>query len=247
MSNPTLIIGESGTGKSCSLRNMKSESTFLIQIITKPLPFPKWKKVFHLENDAGPANLFVSDNATFIIKALKKISSDRPEITTIIIDDFQYLMANEYMKRAMEAGFTKFTQIASNAWSVINTCNELRDDLNIVFFSHSEETDAGKVKCKTIGKMLDQTITLEGLFTMVLQTVVKDGQYYFLTHNNGNNTVKSPMGLFQDTLIENDLNTVLSQVQEYESPTPEPEIIPEEEGLTEDDLKLNPPTTEDKK
>jgi hypothetical protein len=195
---------------------MLSESTFLIQIISKPLPFPKWRSKFHPENETGPANIFVTDNAIQIIQSLNKISKDRPEIKTIIIDDYQYLMANEYMKRASETGFTKFTQIASNAWSVINACNSLRPDLNVVFFSHSEEGENGKIKCKTIGKMLDQTITLEGLFTMVLQTVVKDGQYYFLTKNNGNNTVKSPMGLFQDVLIENDLNMVLSELNEYE-------------------------------
>lgn len=227
-----LIIGESGTGKSCSLRNLPSEESFLIQIITKPLPFPKWKTKFHLENEQGPTNLFVCDNATMIKKALKQISTQREEIKNIIVDDFQYLMANEYMKRSSETGFAKFTEIASNAWGVINYCNELRDDLNVVFLSHSEETETGRVKCKTIGKMLDQTITMEGLFTMVLQTVVKDGQYYFLTQNNGYNTVKSPMGLFSDNLIENDLNMVLSELYKYENPEPE-EPIKEEKPKQE--------------
>lgn len=216
MSNPLLIIGESGTGKTACLRNMESNSTFLIQVISKPLPFPGWRKKFHLENEIGPANLFVCDIYNQIIQAMKKISKDRPEVTTIVVDDFQYLMANEYMKRANEKGYEKFTQIAANAWNVINTCNSLRDDINVVFLSHSEESDTGKTKCKTIGKMLDQTITIEGMFTMVLQTVVKDGQYCFLTRNNGNNTVKSPMGLFNEVLIENDLKTVLDCLEEYE-------------------------------
>ena len=215
MSTPALIIGESGTGKSTSLRNLNPDETFLIQVIRKPLPFPKWKEKFHTEN-GKPANIFISDEASKIQLALKKISDQRPEVKTVIIDDYQYLMANEFMKRALEKGYDKFTQIASNAWSVIDLSLKLRDDLTVFFLSHSEENEQGKTKCKTIGKMLDEKITLEGMFTMVLQTCVKDGQYYFMTKNNGQNTVKSPMGMFESELIENDLQEVINKIKEYE-------------------------------
>ncbi|MDE9448107.1 ATP-binding protein, partial [Xenorhabdus bovienii] len=136
--------------------------------------------------------------------------------TTIIVDDFQYLMANEFMRRSEEKSFDKFTEIGSHAWNVIdNAIRQTPDNLRIYFLSHTEETQIGKVKMKTIGKMLDEKITVEGMFTIVLKTLVKDGQYFFTTQNSGFDTVKSPMGLFDSFEIENDLKAVDDAICEY--------------------------------
>jgi hypothetical protein len=133
----------------------------------------------------------------------------------LIIDDFQYVMANEYMRRSAETGFTKFTEIARHAWEIITFCQTLPEDVKVYFMSHVQDGDNGQIKAKTIGKMLDEKITVEGLFTIVLRTNVEDGKYRFSTQNNGNDTVKSPMGLFDAQYIENDLNYVNTKINEY--------------------------------
>ena len=133
-------------------------------------------------------------------------------------------MANEYMRRANETGFKKFTEIAQNAWSIINRVKSMREDILIVFMMHSEVTfDAhgNKVtKAKTIGKMMDNVITLEGMFTIVLYTDVTKGEdameYSFITQNDGTNTGKSPKGMFETVKIPNDLLTVSIAIEEYQ-------------------------------
>ncbi|MBC8946913.1 AAA family ATPase [Xenorhabdus indica] len=213
MGTATLILGESGTGKSTSLRNLNAEETLLIQIVRKPLPFRSsaWKP---WNKNNTKTSIFVSDTWQFIIKAIESAANYGKKI--IVIDDFQYLMANEFMRRSEEKSFDKFTEIGSHTWNVINTAiSKTPDDLRIYFLSHTEETQIGKVKMKTIGKMLDEKITVEGMFTIVLKTLVKDGQYLFTTQNNGFDTVKSPMGLFDSLEIENDLNTVDNAICEY--------------------------------
>lgn len=218
MSNSILVIGESGTGKSASLRNLEPAETFIINVLGKPLPFPGWKKKYTVVNkDTNPeGNLYKSDNAMHIDMCIKSVSANKPTIKNLIIDDFQYVMCNEYMRRASEKGFEKFTEIGKNAWGIVKTASEQRDDLNIIFLSHSEESETGKVKMKTIGKMLDNTVTVEGMFTLVLRTIVQDGAYMFTTQNNGRDTVKTPMGMFSESVIENDMNLVLDRVKEYE-------------------------------
>ncbi|MBD2815961.1 AAA family ATPase [Xenorhabdus sp. Flor] len=213
MGTVTLILGESGTGKSTSLRNLKPEETLLIQTIRKPLPFRStaWKP---WNKSDTKTSVFVSDNWQHIIKAIELAANYGKKI--VVIDDFQYLMANEFMRRSEEKSFDKFTEIGSHTWNVINTAiSKTPDDLRIYFLSHTEETQVGKVKMKTIGKMLDEKITVEGMFTIVLKTLVRDGQYLFTTQNNGFDTVKSPMGLFDSLEIENDLNVVDNAICEY--------------------------------
>ncbi|MBI0276887.1 AAA family ATPase [Hafnia alvei] len=213
MGTATLILGESGTGKSTSLRNITPENTLLIQTIRKPLPFRSagWKKW----NKSEPAtSVFTTDNWQSIIAAIKAASGYGKSI--VIIDDFQYLMANEFMRRSDEKSFDKFTEIGSHAWNIIDKAiNETPDDLRIYFLSHTEETQMGRVKMKTIGKMLDEKITVEGMFTIVLKTSVKDGQYLFTTQNSGSDPVKSPMGMFDSPEIENDLQAVDAAICEY--------------------------------
>lgn len=214
MSTTTLIIGQSGTGKTSSLRNLNPSETLIISAINKSLPFKGWKEKYApLTKIDG--NFLVTDKSQAIINTLKHISAERPDIKTVIIDDFQYIMVNEFMRRAKEVGYQKFTDIGENAWRLISDAQNLRSDLLIFFLSHSEEMENGNTKCKTIGKMLDSMITLEGLFTLVLQTIVTDGHYGFMTKNNGRNTVKTPMDMFSTDVIENDLNLIINAIKEY--------------------------------
>lgn len=207
MSIATLILGQSGTGKSTSLRNLNPSDVLLIQSIKKPLPFKSkdWKP---LTSEGG--SIYVSDNAEQIIKVMNKCT--RP---IIIIDDMQYIMANEYMRRAQETGFNKFTEIGKKTWDIFNAASSLADDKRVYLLSHTEEGDSGKTKIKTIGKMLDEKITLEGMVTVCLQTAIINEQFVFMTKNNGQNTVKSPIGLFESEHIENDLNAVDQAICAY--------------------------------
>ena len=207
MSIATLILGQSGTGKSTSLRNLNPNDVLLIQSIRKPLPFrsKEWKP---LTSEGG--SIYVSDNSEQIIKVMKKCT--RP---IIVLDDMQYIMANEYMRRAQETGFSKFTEIGKKTWDIFNTASQLEDNKRVYILSHTDENDQGKTKIKTIGKMLDEKITLEGMVSIVVRTQVVNGKYSFITQNNGNDTVKTPMEMFESELIDNDLNFVDQQICQY--------------------------------
>lgn len=211
MSNTTLIIGESGTGKSSSLRNLLPETTFIINVLDKPLPFRRSKHKYN--KDAK--NYVSTDNYSKIIDYIDAVDTRRPDINVLIIDDFQYIMANEFMARATEKGFDKFSEMANHAWAVVKRLTQTRDDLYCFVLAHSDTDATGKVKCKTIGKMLDEKITLEGMFTSVLHTQIIDGNYQFLTQFNGTHIAKSPMGMFSTALIENDLKRVLECMYTY--------------------------------
>lgn len=209
MSTVTMILGQSGTGKSTSLRNLDPTQTLLIQAIRKPLPFKSgdWKPV---TKDMPAGSIFVCDSAQTIVGAMKR--TKRP---VIVIDDFQYVMANEFMRRSAEKGFEKFTEIGRNAWDILAEAARLPDDVRVYILSHVETTDDGRTKIKTIGKMLDEKITLEGMVSIVLKTVVQDGQHFFATRNNGSDTVKTPMGMFDADLIDNDLAAVDAAIFQY--------------------------------
>lgn len=217
MSTPVMIMGPSGSGKTSSLREVDSTASFLIQSLRKPLPFKGWREKWteiSTENKAG--NLLVTDDPDTIRKYMKAVSARRPEVKTIFVDDAQYIMANEFMRSALEKGYEKFTRIGQNFWQIIVESGSLRDDLTVVFFQHSETSDAtGETKAKTIGKMLDDKITLEGMFTVVLRAAVRDGKHVFLTKNSGMDTVKAPIGMFAEETIENNINTVLAAISGY--------------------------------
>lgn len=205
MSIATMVLGQSGTGKSTSLRNMNQAETLLIQVVKKPLPFKSnWKSV----NDGG--NIYHSDNWESIIKAMQKTTRE-----IIVIDDLQYLLANEFMTRAHEKGYEKFTEMARHYFDVITAATNLPDFKRVYLLSHTDVSEQGQVKAKTIGKLLDEKITIEGLLTIVLRTHVINGQYVFSTKNNGSDTVKTPIGLFDDDHIENDLMAVDKAIKEY--------------------------------
>ncbi|AGQ07152.1 AAA family ATPase [Acinetobacter baumannii] len=207
MSIATLILGQSGTGKSTSLRNLNPNEVLLIQVVKKPLPFrsAEWK---YLSKDGG--SIYVTDNPEVIIKRMQQTSKP-----IIIIDDYQYVMANEYMRRSTETGFNKFTEIGRKTWDVFTEASNLADNKRVYILSHTEEAESGKTKIKTIGKMLDEKITLEGMVTICLQTGVINEQYIFHTKNSGLNTVKSPIGLFESDHIENDLEAVDTAICDY--------------------------------
>jgi hypothetical protein len=199
MGIPVMILGESGTGKSASLRNFSQDEIGVINVCGKPLPFRNQIKDLK------------TDNYMAIEKALKASSKK-----AAVIDDCQYLMANEYMRQAKVTGYQKFTDIAQNFWTLVQVViRELPEDVIVYFLGHIERDANGNEKFKTIGKMLDEKITVEGMFTIVLKTSVQEGQYLFATRNNGSDTVKSPIGLFDESYIDNDLKTVDAAIRDY--------------------------------
>ena len=200
MAIPVLILGESGTGKSASLRNFKKGEVAVINVAGKPLPF---------RSELG---MIVTDRYPEIVKALKGMKTP-----SAVVDDAQYLLANEFMRRSGEVGFQKFTDIAKNYWSLIaeTVSKELPPDKIVYFLSHIERDQNGNEKVKTIGKLLDEKITVEGLFTIVLKTHVEDGKYTFFTQNSGTDTVKSPIGMFPDLQVDNDLKMVDNVIRDY--------------------------------
>ena len=199
MGLPVLIIGESGSGKSTSMRNFQPGELGIINVSRKPLPFRTSLKCVNTDN-----YMQIDDTIT---KAKAK---------SLVIDDAQYLMATEFMRNAKVNGYQKFTDIALNFWTLVQTVvNDLPDQKIVYFMAHTERDASGNEKMKTIGKMLDEKITIEGLFTIVMKTVVQDGRYMFSTQTNGQDTVKTPMGMFDQPLIDNDLRMVDMTIREY--------------------------------
>lgn len=211
MGIPVMILGESGSGKSTSLRNINPENTFLVQAIRKPLPFRNDWLDYNNQNQQG--QIIQSDDCAFISQVIAKAREFGRN--KVVVDDFQYIMANEYMRRSAETGFTKFTEIAKHVWELVLAATNAAPDVCVYFLAHTETSETGKVKAKTIGKLLDEKITLEGMFTIVLRSMVDDGKYLFSTQSSGMDTVKSPMDMFADRMIENDLNTVDQTIRQY--------------------------------
>ena len=230
MAQSVLVIADSGTGKSTAIRTLDPKETFIINIANKPLPFQGWKKDYTMiskENSKG--NMTSASTAPGIIKAMQHVNDKMPHITNLVIDDWQYMSSFEYFDRANEKGYDKFTQIAANLAQVAKKPKDMREDLVIFFLTHSEETtDVNghrKVKAKTIGKMIDNTLTLEGLFSVVLFGRVRKTEdeypnnleYGFDTVNNGENTCKTPMKMFSLPFIANDLQLVKNCITSYEN------------------------------
>jgi hypothetical protein len=228
MAEMIAIVGESGSGKTTSIRNLNPEETFIISTTGKRPGIKGAKKKYpdfkvNKETKEMTGNFYTSSNIEAIKQMMKIVNVKMPNVKVLIIDDFQYLQAFEAMARVDEKGYGKFTDMAKHAYEALKTGMDMRDDLFIVVSTHSENTGDNLnpyYKIKTQGKMLDSVITLEGLFTYVLFTkVVKDDsdsvQYKFLTNSDGTCTAKSPMGLFEDLLIDNDLDYVISKIKEY--------------------------------
>ena len=199
MGIPVLILGESGSGKSTSLRNFEKDEVGIFNVASKPLPF---RKKLTKKDGAG------YDLITRTLKASK--------LKTYVIDDSQYLMAFEMFNRAKETGYNKFTEISLNFERLVETVtNDTPPDVIVYFLHHTETNDNGKIKAKTVGKMLDNHLTLEGLFSIVLLAQIKDGRYIFETQSDGFTTAKSPMDMFEGKEIDNDLKAVDTAIREY--------------------------------
>lgn len=212
MSLPVLIMGRSGSGKTYSLKNFPPEEVGVISVEKGRLPFRSDIKVIRIPKyGAGSeqAESYAAINRAKYTWLMGAIQSAK--VKRIVIDDSQYLLANEFFDRAAEKGYEKFTSIAANFRGLIHFVNELEDDEKIVYFLHHTETDPnGFEKCKTIGKMLDEKLTVEGCFDIVLYCQ----EYKFFTQTNGQSTAKSPEGMF-DLEIPNDLKAVDDAIREY--------------------------------
>lgn len=220
MSRLNFILGETGTGKSRSLLNVDENSSYLINCVSKDLPFRKWTDKFNPEKK----NYYETTSPMEIVQILKGISEKRPEIKNIFIDDYQYVLSFEYLSNIEEDVWDTFRSIGGHAFQVLNTARTLRKDLNVFILSHSETMiDEGvqKTRIKLTGKMVHEKITPEGLATMVLYTKVVPNaaeggsNYFFITQNDGTTTAKSPEGMFDDIRIENDLQKVIEAIDNY--------------------------------
>ena len=198
MGLPVLIIGESGSGKSASMRNFSPDEVGIFNVASKPLPFKK--------------KIPKADGASYktIIGALSK-----PKLKRYVIDDSQYLLCFELFRTAKETGYQKFTDMALNFYNLIQfIITKTPPDVIVYFLHHTEVTAEGKVKAKTIGKMLDEKLTVEGLFSIVLMCQTDGITHKFITQSDGYSTAKSPMEMFEKE-IDNDLKFVDDKIREY--------------------------------
>lgn len=211
MSTPVLVMGRSGSGKTYSIKNFKPDEVGVISVEKGRLPFKSEIKVVRIPEDFGPevqsaAQLNVAKYAWVIqiIKASKAKS--------IVIDDSQYLLVNELFDRAKEKGYDKYTDMAANFRELVHAINRLPKDDKIVYFLHHTEADTnGREKAKTIGKMLDEKLVLEGCFDVVIYC--EDQKFY--TQSNGQSTAKSPEGMFENVEMPNDLKAVDVAIRKY--------------------------------
>jgi len=225
-----LIVGESGSGKSTSIETLNPKETFIINVARKELPFRGAEKLYNVESK----NYMEVDDIAQITGLLNTISEKAPHIKNVIMDDAIYSMSFLMMRKANEVGFSKFVSLAQQVTNMLTTARRLRNDLKVFYITHSEAIeDEGKIvgqKIKTIGKALDSQIVLEGLFTIALYTHVDEDKnnvptYHFVTNRFRNYPAKSPMDMFPEVLIPNDLQLVCNMVDEYyndETATPAP-------------------------
>lgn len=204
MGIPVMILGESGSGKTTSLRNFEPEEVSVFNVAGKPLPFRK--------------KLPVITTSNYEVIKQKMLKSKKK---SFVIDDSQYLLVFESFDRAKETGYGKFTDMALNFRNLIDfIIRQLPNDVIVYFLHHIETTETGKVKAKTIGKMLDSQLTVEGLFSIVLLCQTDGKNYKFITQSDGFTTAKSPMDMFP-LEIDNDLKLVDKTIREYWGLNPE--------------------------
>ena len=196
------VLGRSGTGKSYSMRNFPKNNLAVLNVQGKILPF----------RGSAEIEQTVTDDSEKLVEGIKIYAK---KYKSIVVDDFQYLMANEFMRRVMERGYDKFSEIGRHAWDVANIVQELPQDIIVYVMCHTDVDSEGTERLKTIGKLLDDKIFLEGMSTIVLKTAVSDGKYSFVTQNNGKDTVKSPADMFPSYAIDNDLWYVDQKIREY--------------------------------
>lgn len=212
-----LILGHSGSGKSTSLRNCTPDRFGVINVQGKPLPF---KSELKTQN---------TDDYQSVYKTLWNA-----EVPSIVIDDAQYLMANEFMRRAKETGFQKFTDIGEHFWQLLNIIKALPDNKIVYLMQHIDQDDTGREKAKTIGKLLDEKICIEGCFSIVLKSIASDGNYLFTTRTSGADAVKSPLGMFDNDEVDNDLMLVDNTIRDFYGLDAKPISASTKEGEKQD-------------
>lgn len=199
MGTPTLVMGASGSGKSTSIRNLDRKTTAIFNVAGKPLPF---KGKFDM--------MCTVSDPDEIIKILKRNTTN-----VYVIDDSQYLMSFKLIDKWQENGYGKYTEVARDFKKLIDTVvKDTSPDTIVYFLHHTETLDDGKVKAKTSGKMIDNWLTLEGLFSIVLMAVATENKHLFITQSDGTNTCKSPIGMLENPM-ENDLALVDKAIREY--------------------------------
>jgi len=204
MATPVLIIGKSGSGKSTSMRNCQNNDFNLIRVLNKPLPFK------------GKVNGWFSDNYQQIMKLL--IAS---KANSIVIDDAGYLITNHFMRGHSSAGkgnevFSLYNDIGDYFWNLIQfIVTKVPENKIVYIIMHEEKDEAGEVKPKTIGKLLDEKVCIEGMFTIVLRCIKEGGKHLFVTQASQGAVSKSPIGMFEDLTIDNDLLLVDKKIREY--------------------------------
>ena len=208
MGVPVLILGESGSGKSASMRNFDPKEVGIFNVASKPLPFKKKLNKF--------------DRADYQL-ICQKLGENK--LKAYVVDDSQYLMSFELFAKAKDVGYNKFTEIAVNFKGLIDyIVNFTSPDTIVYLLHHTDKDDMGHIKPKTVGKMLDTQLDLAGLFSIVLMTDVENGTYHFITQSDGTNVCKSPMEMF-DGKIDNDLKFVDTQIREYWGLSPITETV----------------------
>ena len=211
MAIPVLVIGRSGSGKTYSIKNFKPDEVGVVSVEKGRLPFKSDIKTVRIPEDFGSeiqsAAQFNAAKYAWLIQLIKSCKAK-----SVVIDDSQYLLVNELFDRAKEKGYEKFTDMAFNFRELIHSINKMPQEDKIVYFLHHSETDTnGREKAKTIGKMLDEKLTLEGSFDIVLYC--EDQKFY--TQANGQSTAKAPEGLFNSVEIPNDLKAVDVAIRNY--------------------------------
>lgn len=203
MATLVLIIGKSGSGKSASLRNFSAENVDVINVESKPLPF---------------RNNFKTINTDNYRELSKTIKNSKKKV--IVVDDASYLLTNSFMRgHASQGGgngmFNFYNQLADDFWKLITWLRSLDSEKIIYIIMHEQKNDFGDVKPKTVGKLLDDKVTIEGMFTIVLRSVYHDGGYYFRTHTDGFDVVKSPINMFTEDEVDNDLRMVDEKIRDF--------------------------------
>ena len=195
---PVLLIGASGSGKSTSLRNFKGDEIAVVNVLGKPLPFKSDIK-------AGKC-----DNYNVIIEAIKKTDKK-----TIVIDDAGYLLTNEFMNKSSVKGYDKYNEMANNFFNLINGIKSIEGGKTVYLIMHEDTNEFGEVKPKTIGKLLDDKVNIQGMFTICIRSMYDNGNYIFRLKTNGQDCVKTPFGMFEDETMDNDLKAFDKVVREY--------------------------------
>jgi len=226
MARKALILGTTGTGKSASIESLDPKETFIINVNNKSLPFKSHRKNYlEFSSDNLTGNYFVSDNAKVILQMIDYINTKMLHVKNVILDDFTYTLTNEYMRRCKEVGYGVFKDVGQNTFLLLKALDNMREDICVFVMGHPEVSiDAAGNKAlqmKNLGKMIDQYIVIEGMFTVVLYTAVERSnegiKYCFTTQNSGFDSAKSPKGMFDDYKIPNDLQYVKEKMIEYEN------------------------------